>query len=168
MALVVTSVWDSARPTAKRSRSETTAATHNVTTVATAMKSWIERMVCVIEWKWNGPSAFLVLQIATPVTSHRASVAPRWPKRRAAQTRPGNARYSSAFGLEKASAVNPPVDASINAPSTASRRDRFLPGCDQAGTKGTTARAPQAAPGHPAPPTGVCAAGGGPPPGAGE
>src|SRR3954466_13409698 len=105
-------------------------------------------MVCVIEWKWNGPSEFLVFQIATPVTSASATVAPRCPKRRPAQIKPGKARYSSAFGEEKASAVSTPVVASIKTSSAARARESRLRGRDHARASGTTTRAPQASPSH--------------------
>src|SRR6266480_7370914 len=105
-------------------------------------------MLCVIEWKWNGPSAFLTLQIATPVTSASARVAPRCPKRRPAQIRPGKARYSSAFGVEKASAVSVLVVASIKTSSAVRACESLLRGRDQARANGTTTRAPQASPSH--------------------
>src|SRR6476469_4624662 len=105
-------------------------------------------MLCVIEWKWNGPSTFLTLQIATPVTSASATVAPRCPKLRLPPAEPGKARYSSAFGLENATAVSAPVVASIRTSSALRARDSLLRGRDQARANGTTTRAPQASPSH--------------------
>jgi hypothetical protein len=124
------------------------AATHNVETVATAMNSWVERMVCEIEWKWNGPLLSVACHVASPMTTVRASVAPRCPKRRPAQIRPGNARYSRAFGLEKATAVSAHVVASIKIASARCLSESLLQGRDQAMANGTTTRAPQASPSH--------------------
>ena len=71
-------------------RSHTTAAIVSVEAAATTRYSWVLSTVRLIESNTNGPWKWVVPQIVRAKEIRIARVAPRGPKRRAAQIRAGN------------------------------------------------------------------------------
>ena len=83
----------------------------------------------------------------SPIAS--VSVAPRWPKRSAAQMSGGNTRYASGSWVRSASSHAATVVARSRAGSTRSRpRPTRGNGAHHASASGTTTRAPHASPSH--------------------
>ena len=108
---------DSTNSEAERWLSLTIAPRHGVVSAATAMYSCVLRALWVIECRTKGPTLFAVSHTAMPAAKNTASVAPRWPKRNAAQIRAGNTRYETGRGLDRAIALRPTTAVTIAAAS---------------------------------------------------
>jgi hypothetical protein len=120
-----------------------------VVSAATPMNSCVVTTMCEIESQTNGPTFCDAFQTVKPTAIATDSVAPRWPKRSAAQISGGKTMYMTGRLVPLASSLLATIVASRSAAST--RRRWSQPGggrCCHAIASGTITSAAERSPSH--------------------